>query len=323
MNVKSKKIIGYSALSAASLTSLSSLTLIEQSHAAPQSFIGSSSIKFSQGTTTAQVSITVDAGRIQSINGAVITTSGFSISGASINATLTNEALAAQSANINGVSGASYSSNAWKQSLASAIAQAGSAIGVQAVPTPTPPAPSTTPSTTPTASQTATASASATSTSSAASPAPSTSASGCSTPAPIIVDLPAVTSQPVPSGYPTPSGTPTPYGLPTPISTVKSGDNGRTTTITVSQPAWQYMIQNNITTVTKTQLKTQVILCTLTPAPAPTVTVTETALPISPGAAVVKKTFTCSRTLNGKTTKKVLKAAVIKCPLGYKLVKKV
>jgi len=320
MKVKSKKIIGYSALSAASLTSLSSLTLIEQSHAAPQSFIGSSSIKFSQGTTTAQVSITVDAGRIQSINGAVITTSGFSISGASINATLTNEALAAQSANINGVSGASYSSSAWKQSLASAIAQAGSAIGVQAVPTPTPPAPPPAPSTTPTASQTATASASATSTSSTASPAPSTSASGCSTPAPVTVDLPEVTSQPVPSGYPTPSGTPTPYGLPTPISSVRSDNR---TTITVGQPTWQNMIQNNITTVTNTQLKTQVIICTLTPAPAPTVTVTETALPISPGAAVVKKTFTCTRTLNGQTTKKVLKAAVIKCPLGYKLVKKV
>ena len=319
MKVKSKKIIGYSALSAASLASLSSLTLIEQSSAAPQSFIGSSSVKFSQGTTTAQVSITVDAGRIQSINGAVITTSGFNISGASINATLTNEALAAQSANINGVSGASYSSSAWKQSLASAIAQAGSAIGVQAVPTPTPPAPPPAPSTTPTASQTATATASA-STSSTASPAPSTSASGCSTPAPITVDLPDVTSQPVPSGYPTPSGTPTPYGMPTPISTVKSDNR---TTITVGQPTWQYMVQNNITTVTKTQLKTQVILCTLTPAPAPTVTVTETALPISPGVAVVKKTFTCSRTLNGKTTKKVLKAAVIKCPLGYKLVKKV
>ncbi len=317
MKVKSKKIIGYSALSAASLASLSSLTLIEQSSAAPQSFIGSSSVKFSQGTTTAQVSITVDAGRIQSINGAVITTSGFNISGASINATLTNEALAAQSANINGVSGASYSSSAWKQSLASAIAQAGSAIGVQAVPTPTPPAPPPAPSTTPTASQTATASASS---SSSASPAPSTSASGCSTPAPITVDLPDVTSQPVPSGYPTPSGTPTPYGMPTPISTVKSDNR---TTITVGQPTWQYMVQNNITTVTKTQLKTQVILCTLTPAPAPTVTVTETALPISPGVAVVKKTFTCSRTLNGKTTKKVLKAAVIKCPLGYKLVKKV
>ena len=319
MKVKSKKIIGYSALSAASLASLSSLTLIEQSSAAPQSFIGSSSVKFSQGTTTAQVSITVDAGRIQSINGAVITTSGFNISGASINATLTNEALAAQSANINGVSGASYSSSAWKQSLASAIAQAGSTIGVQAVPTPTPPAPPPAPSTTPTASQTATATASA-STSSTASPAPSTSASGCSTPAPITVDLPDVTSQPVPSGYPTPSGTPTPYGMPTPISTVKSDNR---TTITVGQPTWQYMVQNNITTVTKTQLKTQVILCTLTPAPAPTVTVTETALPISPGVAVVKKTFTCSRTLNGKTTKKVLKAAVIKCPLGYKLVKKV
>jgi len=317
MKVKSKKIIGYSALSAASLTSLSSLTLIEQSSAAPQSFIGSSSVKFSQGTTTAQVSITVDAGRIQSINGAVITTSGFNISGASINATLTNEALAAQSANINGVSGASYSSSAWKQSLASAIAQAGSAIGVQAVPTPTPPAPPPAPSATPTVSQTATATASS---SSSASPAPSTSASGCSTPAPITVDLPDVTSQPVPSGYPTPSGTPTPYGMPTPISTVKSDNR---TTITVGQPTWQYMIQNNITTVTKTQLKTQVILCTLTPAPAPTVTVTETALPISPGAAVVKKTFTCTRTLNGQTTKKVLKAAVIKCPLGYKLVKKV
>lgn len=39
--------------------------------------------------------------------------------------TLRSEALAAQSANINNVSGATFTSNAYKQALASALSQAG------------------------------------------------------------------------------------------------------------------------------------------------------------------------------------------------------
>jgi len=72
---------------------------------------------------------------------------------------------------------------------------------------------------------------------------------------------------------------------------------------------------------------------TTPPSPAPTVTVTVTATPIvsptpsptislyKPGS-VIKKTYTCVKTVNGVTTKKVLKAAIVKCPVGYKLLKK-
>ena len=63
--------------------------------------------------------------------------------------------------------------------------------------------------------------------------------------------------------------------------------------------------------------------------PAPTVTVTVTATPkptvpavvIKPGS-VIKKTFTCVKTIKGVTTKQTLKAFIVKCPLGFTLVKK-
>jgi len=63
--------------------------------------------------------------------------------------------------------------------------------------------------------------------------------------------------------------------------------------------------------------------------PAPTVTVTVTATPkpteaaivVKPGS-VIKKTFTCVKTVKGVTTKQTLKAFIVKCPLGFTLVKK-
>ena len=63
--------------------------------------------------------------------------------------------------------------------------------------------------------------------------------------------------------------------------------------------------------------------------PAPTVTVTVTATPkptepaviVKPGS-VIKKTFTCIRNIGGVTTKKTVKAFIVKCPLGFKLLKK-
>ena len=72
--------------------------------------------------------------------------------------------------------------------------------------------------------------------------------------------------------------------------------------------------------------------------PTPTVTVTATATvtamvtvtatPTQPQfnlavGTVIKKSFTCVKTLFGVTTTKVIKAAVVKCPLGYKLKKAV
>jgi hypothetical protein len=238
--------------------------------------------------------------------------------------TLTSSALAAQSASISGVSGASATSNAWKGSLASAIAQ----IVVAPTPTPTPPAPQPTqPAVLPTGP------APTTSTSQSVAPAQSASAlptmPGCSTSAPVIVNDPEVTSPPFPQGQPSPYGLPLPSGVPIPISTIRSGDNNRTTTITQQQNYIQQYVQVWQQTVTKNSAKTQVVICT--PTATPTVTVTETAyvtvtptplLSISPGAANLKKTFVCTKLLNGVTIKKTYKAVIVKCPLGYKLLKK-
>ena len=66
--------------------------------------------------------------------------------------------------------------------------------------------------------------------------------------------------------------------------------------------------------------------------PAPTVTVTVTATPTPTPSAVpavvykpggvIKKTFKCVKTVAGKTTTKTLKAVIVKCPTGFKLLKK-
>ena len=63
--------------------------------------------------------------------------------------------------------------------------------------------------------------------------------------------------------------------------------------------------------------------------PAPTVTITVTATPktsntsvINTGLGVIKKSFVCTRTFAGITTKKTIKAFIVKCPVGFTLVKK-
>jgi len=102
-------------------TSIGSIALADPSIAAAQTFLGDkASISFRQGVTTAQVQITVDNGKITDIKTISLQgTPGWPAS--CINPTITTRALAAQSSNINGVSCASYSSAAWRQSLASAI----------------------------------------------------------------------------------------------------------------------------------------------------------------------------------------------------------
>jgi len=118
-------------------TSLGSIALTDPSFAAAQTFLGDkASISFRQGVTTAQVQITVDNGKITDIKTVSLQgTPGWPAS--CINPTITTRALAAQSSNINGLSCASYSSAAWRQSLASAISKA-SAVFVQPKTTSTP-----------------------------------------------------------------------------------------------------------------------------------------------------------------------------------------
>ncbi len=325
MKAKSKKVIGL-----ATLGTLSGADLIqlEQGSAIAATFTGSLVANPHGGSV--QVSITVNAGRITAITTPIQPTgSNSSYSNYAI-PTLTSEALVAQSANIQGVSGASQISAAWKQSLAAAISSAGSAIGVQAVPTPTPVAPT---PTQPAPSQSSVATnptvSSSASTNSTVTPAPASS--NCATTPPIITNLPDVTSAPVPQGAATASGAPIVQGVPTPIATqTTSSGERRVTTVTVGQNAIQNYVQNQVQTVTKSQVQTQVVTCTITASPTatPTVTVYVTPTPsdapfvIKPGAGVVLKTFVCSKVALGKLVKKTVKATIVKCPTGYKLVKK-
>jgi len=111
------------ALGAATLTSLA---LSDPSFAAAQNFLGSAANNALGGQL--QVQITVDAGKITAITTPLIPTGRNAQYANYAVPILTQEALVAQSAVIQGVSGASYISSAWKASLASAIAKAGSAV---------------------------------------------------------------------------------------------------------------------------------------------------------------------------------------------------
>ena len=122
-------------------TTIGSLALTDPTFAAAQTFLGNAANNALGGQL--QVQITVDGGKITAIS-TPVTLSGRNAQYANYAVpTLTSRALAAQSANIQGVSGASYVSSAWKQSLASAIAKAGTAI-TGGTTTNTAPAPSTT-----------------------------------------------------------------------------------------------------------------------------------------------------------------------------------
>lgn len=325
MKAKSKKIIGLTALGTLAVVDLAQL---QEASATPATFNGPVVTEGGGFGANFQVSIIVDGGRITAVNTPVRPTTGNNSSYATrAIPTLTAEALAAQSANIQGVGGASYTSAAWKQSLAGAIAAAGSAIGVQAPPPPPPTQSATQSATTPPVTNPTTVA-----TNTSATPAPSSS--GCATMPPITTDLPDVTSAPTPSGTATPVGIPTASGQATPIRTVRPDNGGSTRTpiptVTATVYLQQTYVQNNVQTqvqtVTKSQVKTQIITCTYTATPTatPTVTVTATdaAFVIKPGAGVVLKSFVCSKLVMGKLVKKTFKAKVVKCPTGYKLVKK-
>jgi hypothetical protein len=118
MNSKLKAIAG--------LTALGSACLVDASFAAPQTFTGTTQYNPRGGSV--QVQITVDNGKITGITTPVQPGGGNQWYSNYAIPTLTTRALNAQSATIQGVSGASQVSTAWKASLASAISQAGSAI---------------------------------------------------------------------------------------------------------------------------------------------------------------------------------------------------
>ena len=129
MKVSNKRAL---ALSLASIAPLSHIT----DHATAASTFLGDAINYNFGTV--QVQITVDGvNKITQIDTPQVSTRGS-------NASYTNyalpilvkEALAAQSANIQGVSGASYLSRGWITSLASAIAKEGN-VAIAPAPTPT------------------------------------------------------------------------------------------------------------------------------------------------------------------------------------------
>ena len=127
MKTKVKKLVGASALGALSVVELLNL---QQASATPVTFTGSTFANPRGGSV--QVAITVDGAsgvyKITSVatplqpTGANASYANYAIP------TLTSEALAAQSASITAVSGASQISAAWINSLSSAIAAAQSAL---------------------------------------------------------------------------------------------------------------------------------------------------------------------------------------------------
>ncbi len=126
------------------VSTIGALSLSDPTFAAPQTFLGNAANNALGGQL--QVQITVDTGKIVAITTPVVPGGRNGQYASYAVPLLTQEALTAQSANIQGISGASYISSAWKQSLASAIAKAGSAIGTTTpAPVTTTPAPVATP----------------------------------------------------------------------------------------------------------------------------------------------------------------------------------
>jgi hypothetical protein len=339
------------------LTALGSAFIVDNSFAVPQTFTGSLVPNLYGGNV--QVQITVDAGVITTITTPVQPTGSNAQFANMAIPTLISEAIVSQSANIQGVSGASAISAAWKTSLASAIASAGSAIGVQT------PAPTTTP--TPTPTQVPSVNISGNTVCSTASPTPiatSTATSTVVTPDPTVspTATPTVTPTPRetevrPTPTPTVSPTATPTVTPTPretevrptptptsresgsgekdliISIIPNGANS-TTTITIIKTITQNQVvtcttTNTVTnTVTTGNTPSPTVTVTAIPLPAPTVTITATPEPIilKPGPVIVYKKIVkvvkvyIVKCKKNKTVKRFATSFPV-CPKGYTKVK--
>ena len=369
MKARVKKVAGASALGALSVLELLHL---QQANATPVTFTGSTFSNPRGGSV--QVVITVDGAsgvyRITNISTPLQPTGQNASYASYAIPTLTQEALAAQSATISAVTGASEISAAWKNSLSSAIASAaaaGETVGrasVVAAPTQT-----------------------------------STSTGGTSQPSSGSGQVAAPTATAIPTSVATipvyyPLNLPpysgggggggstnlAPYfsAVSSAINAIASaGSEGRSRAIAAAQSAlsqlqsvasqssgssdainayianantqMQYVMSQGNQQMSdfyakvvaaanqlyadaqakadKSITDAKAVLATMSPAPGPTVTVTVTATPapppilIKPGG-VIKKTFTCVKTVAGVKTTRVIKAIVIKCPTGFTLLKK-
>lgn len=354
MNLTLKKAVGISAIGAVSLLELLHL---QEAKAASASFTGSVVPNPHGGTV--QVVITVDGSsgifRMTDIATPVQPT-GQNASYANFAIpTLKSEALASQSANINGVSGASQISSAWISSLSSAIsaaASAGQSVGQASVvappaPTPTTPAPATTsqsPTTTTMPSGSTNVGAAPQITPFAFQPYTATTVINLNNYLSQISS--AIAQLPTRSGGEGGSSTAATKSILSALQAQIQSD--QTSSQTQSTALSSYIAKLNTQVAVYVALANQEIAnynasvqaaaakiladakasaAAIVASPAPTVTVTVTASPAAPGlvfktGVVIKKTFTCVKTVSGVTTKKVVKAVKIKCPAGFTLLKR-
>ena len=363
VNNSVKKVVGASALGAISVIELLHL---QQASATPVTFTGSTVSNPKGGSV--QVAITVDGAsgvyRITSIPTPVQPGGGNASYANKAIPTLTNEALAAQSASINGVSGASEVSAAWISSLSSAIAQAaaaGEAIGTSTTPpAPAPAAGATSPSTSggnPAPSNIAPTS-SAIPTSVATAPtydwvtlnSYSGSGGGSADLTQPLNDLSNAISRIASSGGEGRSSAIAAANAA--LNNLRAAISGSSGNLSASAAAYvNYINQQMQFSITRGNQQmadyfAKVILAAnklyadaeasaaaIKAEPAPTVTVTVTATPavapkptinsvINKNTGVIKKTFTCIKTVSGVTTRKTISAFIVKCPTGFTLVKK-
>jgi len=291
--MKLKKIVGASALSAISIVELLHL---QSASATPVVFTGSTFSNPRGGSV--QVAITVDGSsgtcRITSIatplqpGGRNSSYSSYAIP------TLTSEALTAQSAAINGISGASQISAAWQASLASAIsaaAAAGETIGGKTETVPSTPTPTAT-----------------------------------------VLPTPSPTAKAIaPGGVPNFKSYLAQLNLLLAQLTQGGDDDHLSTAVLRNElSALEEQIAAEEIQYQAAQSKTS----NPTPVPTVTVTVTAHPLPSAPPAVPsappvvlkiggsIRKTLTCVKTVAGKTTTKVVTGFIVQCPAGYKPLKK-
>ncbi len=366
-----KKVVGVSAIGAITLMDLLQL---QQASAAPMNFAGATYSNPRGGSV--QVSITVDGAsgvyRITNIS-TPVQPGGQNGSYASYAIpTLTSSALAAQSANVQSVSGASQISAAWKNSLSSAISAAnaaGNPIGqsaslVTATPTPTPtvttPAPTpTVATTTPQVTKPPTPTSSIVPTSVGIAPTftpfvlPTYVASGSTTSPDLnsyLAQISYVLSQLTRSGGEDSRSSSTANARSV-LYTLQAQVQSDSSQSPSSPAALKTYIDNVNNQLSKlTALTNQAIAdyyasvkaaadklyadakasadkliadakASAAALAAPTPTPTKTAaLTVVKTGVVIKKSFTCSKTVAGKITKKVVKAFVVKCPAGFTIV---
>ena len=354
MSSKLKKVVGISALGAVTLVDLLNL---QQASATTYNYSGPNVNNPRGGSVTIAITVDDSSGtyRIAGISAPVSPVGGNSAYFNLANPTLTSEALVAQSASISAVSGATEISNAWKQSLSGAIAAAAAAghpIGsaaVAPVPTTTTPA---TPNPTGTSTNVQPTPGPVTSPGGITVPyfAP------LNLPPLIFGSIPGFAAylaqiSNVQSSLNSLSGGQLSDSAKNALSRASNTLNQLRNQVQIEQSQYAsaagtvpsaaaYLNQQfaNLTSSANQAIadyysKVQKAADTLyanavasaaaIPTPTVTVTVTVTASPpinLAPGV-VIKKTFTCVKTVLGVTTTKVLKAVIVKCPLGFKVKK--